>query len=67
MIASKVSKIDKVIGLKAYVFDLVRKLESLQNLAQQIMKDKEDKLKILQDLEKKLINKHERARKLVNK
>ena len=67
MAAPKVFKIDKVIGLKAYIFDSMRKLESLQNLAQKIMKDKDDKLKVLQDLEKKLTNRYERAKKLVNK
>ena len=58
-------KIDRVIELKVATFDLVRKLEALQNLMTKLIKVKQEKLKELQDLESKLINRYARAKKLV--
>ena len=63
----KQHKIDKVIKLKAQVFDLLRKLESLQEFVNRLVKNKDGKLKELQGLEEKLINRYTRAKKLVNK
>ena len=61
----KQHKIDRVIELKVTTFDLVRKLEKLQNFMGQLVKAKDEKLKELQDLEPKLINRYARAKKLV--
>ena len=60
-------KIDRVIELKAEVFDLLRKLESFQGIVNQIIKSKDKRLKELQGLEEKLTNRYARAKKLVNK
>jgi hypothetical protein len=61
----KQRKIDRLIELKVGAFDLVRKLEKLQNLMNQLVSMKEDRLKELQDLEAKLVNRYTRAKKLV--
>jgi hypothetical protein len=61
----KQRKIDRLIELKVGAFDLVQKLEKLQNLMNQLVSMKEDKLRELQDLEAKLVNRYTRAKKLV--
>lgn len=63
----KQRKIDEVIELKAKVFDMIRKLETLQGAAKYITTEKTTALERLQALEEKLINRHARAKKLVNK
>ena len=60
-------KIDKIIGLKAVVFDTIRRLEMLQNAAKQVVEAKDKALKELVDLEGKILNRYTRAKKLVNK
>jgi hypothetical protein len=60
-------KIDEVIELKAKVFDMIRKLETLQAAAKYITTEKTTALERLQELEKKLVNRYARAKKLVNK
>lgn len=65
--AEKKLKIDKVIELKAEVFDLVRKIEFLQAAMNEGVEIKNKKLKELQILEGDLKNRYTRAKKLVNK
>lgn len=61
----KEHKIDRLIVLKARVFDTLRKLEILQNALNQVAERKNKDLKELQELENKLKNRYPRAKKLV--
>lgn len=63
----KVRKIDRLIALKGMAFDMIRKLEMLQNAMNQIVKAKNDSLKELVKLENEIKNRYARARVLVNK
>lgn len=65
MDTSKEHKIDKIIRLKAVVFDMLRRLEMLQNAAKEIAEAKDKTLKELVDLEGKVKNRYARAKKLV--
>ena len=67
MDTSKEHKIDKVIRLKAVIFDILRRLEMLQNATKEILEKKNKALKELVDLEDKILNRYTRAKKLVNK
>jgi hypothetical protein len=60
-------KIDKIISLKARIFDLMRKLEAIQMAFQETDKAKVEALKEVRGLELKIINRYERAKKLANK
>jgi hypothetical protein len=62
-----VRKIDKIISLKARVFDLMRKTEAIQMAFEETDKAKTEALKTVRGLELKIINRYERAKKLVNK
>ena len=63
----KISKKNKVAALKAELFDLVRKLEIIQNAITETVKIKQNKLRELHDLEFKLGNRYARAKQLINK
>lgn len=63
----KAHKIDRLIELKVLVFDMMRRLEMLQNAMNQIVEAKNRNLKELIDLEDKIKNRYTRAGELVNK
>lgn len=63
--AVKKRKIDKVIKLKAEVFDMMRKLEVIQNAINETIQIKNKRLKKLHDLESKIANRYARAKALV--
>jgi hypothetical protein len=62
----KTRKIDRVIALKVEVFDMIRKLELLQNAAGKIQEIKTKHLQELQSLEEKLVNRQARTRTLIS-
>ena len=63
----KIHKIDRLVELKAIIFDMMRRLEMLQNAMNQIVEAKNKNLKELVALEDKLKNRYVRAKELVNK